>query len=433
MHVDLLIHSAAQVVTCASSGGPKRKEALADAGIIPDGAVAIADGQIVAVGPTAELRADYTGRDRFDLSGYVVCPGFVDCHTHVIYAGDRVDEFEKRILGATYMDILLAGGGILNTMRATRAASVDQLAAQARPRLDEMLALGTTTVEVKTGYGLDTHSELNMLKAAAALAGDTSPTSSHPQAHPIQLVPTFLGAHTIPPQFETHPDDYLDVVIGEMLPRVVDWYADSVFARRDVPLFCDVFCEANVFDLQQAERVLRAGRELGMGIKIHADEFQSLGGVALAVEMGAVSADHLDVTPAEEIQALAISSTVGVVLPAVNFHLGSHHYADARAMVDAGVALALATDLNPGSAPCFSLPLVMAVACRYQRLSPAEALNACTINAAHAIQMGHRLGSIEIGKQADLLVLDTTDYRHLAYKLGGNPVVRVIKKGTFVV
>lgn len=422
MKVDLLIYNAAQLVTCASPDGPKRGKAMADVGLIENGAVAVADGEIVAVGMTTDLQADYEGRTTIDAAGRVVCPGFVDPHTHVVYAGDRVTEFELRVRGATYMEIMEAGGGIASTMKATRAATVEQLVVETRPRLDAMLALGTTTVEIKTGYGLDTNSELTMLRAIAALDA----------VHPANLIPTFLGAHAIPPEYKDRPDEYVDLVIDEMLPAAVDWYTHSPFAMRHAPLFCDVFCEANVFDRAQSKRVLEAGLALGLPAKIHADEFKTLGGVALAVELGAVSVDHLDVTPAAEIKALAHSGTVGVVLPAVNFNLGSTHFADARAIVDAGATLALATDINPGSAPCPSMPLVMAMACRYQRLLPAEALNAGTINAAYAIGLGDRVGSIEAGKQADLLVINTPDYRHLAYQFGGNLVERVVKAGRLV-
>ncbi len=417
--VDLLIHSAAQVATCASPDGPRRGAAMADVGLIPNAAVAVSDGEIVAVGPSDDLLAAYTARQTIDAGGKVVCPGFVDPHTHVVYAGDRVGEFELRIKGATYMEIMRAGGGIVSTMKATRAAPVERLVQESRPRLDAMLALGTTTIEVKTGYGLDTDSELNMLSAIAALDA----------AHPADLVPTFLAAHAVPPEFKNDPDGYLDLVITEILPRAADWHKQAAFKIQNSKLFCDVFCEAGVFDREQSRRVLSAGLAHGLPPKIHADEFQNLGGVSLAVELGAVSADHLDVTPPEEVAALAASDTVGVVLPAVNFNLGSTHFADARAIVDAGAALALATDINPGSAPCPSMPLVMAMACRYQRLLPAEALNASTINAAYAVGLGDRLGSLEPGKQADLLIVDAPDYRHLAYQFGVNLVQTVIKRG----
>jgi imidazolonepropionase len=417
---DLLICNAAQLVTCASADGPKRGAALADVGLIPNGAVAIAGSEIVGVGATDDLCVAWTAERTIDASGKVVCPGFVDAHTHVVYAGDRVDEFEMRIRGATYVEIMEAGGGILSTMRATRAATVEQLVHESSRRLDRMLSLGTTTVEVKTGYGLDTDSELKMLDAIAALD----------RQHPIDLVPTFLGAHAVPPEYRGRTDEYVQRVVEEMIPAVARWWRSSPFAGR--PLYCDVFCEAGVFDRDQTRRVLEAGLAHGLPPKLHADEFESLGGVALAVELGAVSVDHLDVTPSDEIARLAGSGTIGVLLPAVGFSLGSAHAAAARAMVEAGVALALATDANPGSAPCLSMPLTMAIACRYGRLLPAEALNASTINAAYAVGLGDRVGSIQVGKEADLCILDTPDYRDLVYWLGDNPVGTVIVRGRVV-
>jgi imidazolonepropionase len=422
MKVDLLVHSAAQLVTCASPPGPKRAATMANVGAIGGGAVAISDGKIVATGPTGELRNRYAARQVIDASGCVVCPGFVDPHTHVLYTGDRAAEFELRIRGASYMEIMEAGGGIASTVRAVRQATAEELVSETRPRLDAMLALGTTTVEVKTGYGLDTENELKMLRAIAALDRE----------HPVDLVPTFMGAHAVPPEYRGRTDEYVALVVGEMLPTAAAWYPQSPFARRGWPFFCDVFCEANVFDRAQSRRVLEAGQALGLTAKIHADEFESLGGVGLAVELGAVSADHLDVTPPAELDLLAGSDTVGVNLPAVPFNLGSTRFADARAMIDAGVALALSTDINPGSAPCPSMPLVMAIACRYQGLLPAEALNASTINAAYAVGLGEQLGSLEAGKQADLLVVGAPDYRHLAYQFGGNIVRQVIKRGRMV-
>jgi imidazolonepropionase len=422
-----IIHSARQLVTCAG-GGPKRGAAMRDVGIIEDGAVVIEGEQMVAVGSTADILARYTADRQIDASGKVVCPGFVDAHTHAVYAGNRIDEFEMRIQGASYMAIMAAGGGIASTMRATRAASLDELVAQSLERLGTMLWLGTTTVEIKTGYGLDAETELKMLRVIEQLA----------QSHPVDIVPTFLGAHAIPPEYRDAPDAYVDRVIHEMLPAAARWYQDSFLpalakaGRGDAPFYADVFCEGGVFSVEQSERIWAAARAYGMGIKAHVDEFKSLRGVTAAVRAGAVSVDHLDVTPSAEIGILAASDTIGVILPAVNFNLGSTHYADARALLDAGVALALATDLNPGSAPCPSMPLVMAIACRYQKLLPAEALNASTINAAYAIGMGERVGSIEAGKQADLLILNAPDYRCLMAQFGENPVEQVMKRGLFL-
>jgi imidazolonepropionase len=417
MRVDLLIHSAAQLLTCASPSKPKRGAALADVGEIADGAVAVADGLIIAVGASDDLRGEYQAAREIDASGQVVCPGFIDAHTHLVFAGDRTREFEAKLQGASYMAILQAGGGILSTMRATRAASLEELAAQSRTRLRETSWLGTTTVEIKSGYGLDTASEIKMLEAAALLAASDF----------CEVVPTFLGAHAVPPPYQGRSDDYVKLVIEEMLPAAVEWHSRSPLAAQ--PFFCDVFCEPGAFDYAQTDAILRAAQEHGLPRKLHADEFVTQGGVPLAVAYGATSVDHLDVTPPQDVTRLAAADTLAVVLPAVNFHLGSTHYADARGLIAAGAALALATDANPGSAPCLSLPLVMAIACRYQKLTPAEALNAVTINAAHALGLGHRLGSLEAGKQADLLLVDAPDYRHLAYWFGHNLVKRVFKRG----
>jgi imidazolonepropionase len=421
--VDLLVHNASQLVTCASPLGPKRGLDMGTVGVIPNGAVAILGEKIIAVGESDALRAVCQAAVEIDAGGKVVCPGFVDAHTHLVYAGDRTHEFEMRIQGASYMEIMAAGGGIANTMEATRQASLDELVSLGERRLDWMLGLGTTTVEVKTGYGLDKTSEIKMLQAIAALD----------KIHPVDLVATFLGAHAIPPEYKGRTDAYVDLVIEEMLPQAhTSWESHRKSSHLKAPLFNDVFCEQNAFDLAQSRRILEAGISLGMPPKIHADEFNNLGGIALAIELGAVSADHLDVTSAEEIASLAESQTVGVILPAVNFNLGSTRFAPARAMLDAGVALALATDFNPGSAPCLSMPLVMAIACRYQRLTPAETLNAATINAAHALGLGARLGSLEAGKQADLLILSLPDYRNLAYLFGVNLVETVVKRGAIV-
>lgn len=422
MEADLLLHSASQLVTCGGGEGPRRGQALADVGIIPGGAVAIRQGQIVAVGTTGELRSRVEAREEIDAGNRAVCPGFVDAHTHTVFGGDRIREFEMRIEGATYMEIMAAGGGIVSTMRQTRQASVEELAGIAQRRLDEMLAQGTTTVEIKSGYGLDPESELKMLRAVEKLD----------RSHPCDAVPTFLGAHTVPPEFAGDAEGYTRQVIIEMLPRVAEWYRQSHFAAAGVPLFADVFCEDHAFSVAQSQRILQSAADLGLALKIHVDQFNSFGGVTMALALGATSLDHLDVTGPEEIRRLAGSDSVAVLLPAVNFNLGGEGFADARALVEAGAAVALATDFNPGSAPCLSLPLTMAIATRFQRLLPAEALNATTINAAHAIGLAGRVGSIEVGKQADLLLLKEADYRSLSYYFGHNPVQKVLKRGQVV-
>ncbi len=421
--VDLIIHSASQLCVIPQTNKPLRGQDLCELGIIKDGAIAVTDGKIVAVGETAVIQQAYQAQTTIDASGRAVCPGFVDPHTHTVYGGDRAHEFEMRIQGSTYVEIMAAGGGIVSTMQHTRDASVAELVASARRRLDEMLKLGSTTVEIKTGYGLDLATELKMLEVIATLD----------QTHPCDLVPTFLGAHTLPPEFKENPEGYVALVLDEMIPAVANWYQNSHFAQNNVPMFIDVFCEDHAFTLEQSRRILQAGIDAGLQAKIHADQFTDLGSVPMAIELGAISVDHLDVTGEKDIQLLAQSNTIATPLPAVNFNLGMTEYANARAMVDAGAILALSTDINPGSAPCLSMPMVMAIACRFQKLLPAEALNASTINAAHAIGLGHKFGSLEVGKQADILILKEADYRHLAYFFGHNPVKMVIKAGKIMV
>ena len=411
---DLLIDNASQVVTCAGPA-PKRGAALADVGIIPGGAVAVAGGLIVAVGPAPEVRAKARARETVDAGGRALIPGLIDCHTHLVYGGDRAAEFEMRIRGASYVEIMAAGGGILNTMRQTRAASVEALVKQAEPRLREMAANGATTVEIKTGYGLNLDSELRMLAAIERLAA----------LGVCEIVPTVLAAHTVPPKFKDDPDGYVDEVVGRILPAATAWHAASRFASRGIRLGVDVFCENHAFTVAQSQRVLEAGARLGMAPKIHVDQFTSLGGVEMALAAGALSCDHLEATTPADAARLGASGAAAVVLPACAFNFGNTQFADARGLVNAGAALALATDHNPGSAPCLSLPLVMAIACRYQRLLPAEALNAVTINAAHALGLADSIGSIEVGKRADLRLVRAADYRSLAYVFGGRSVDNV--------
>ncbi|MCK6576629.1 MAG: imidazolonepropionase [Anaerolineae bacterium] len=419
--VDLLLTNITQLVTCAGSGAPKRGAAMRDLGIIEGAALAAQDGVIVAVGKSEDLLRIYRSENHEDCRRRAVIPGFVDCHTHAIFAGNRLDEFEMRLSGATYMEIMAAGGGIRKTMRATRAASLDDLRETLLERIERMMQTGTTTAEIKTGYGLDVETEVRLLEVIDWAA----------ERYPMRLLPTFLGAHAVPPEFPD-AESYTRHVIEVMLPAVRAWYAASWFARQGTPLFVDVFCEQGVFDVDQARRILQAGQALGMAAKAHVDEFVNLGGVPMAVALDAVSVDHLDVTPDHELERLAASKTVGIMLPAVNFNLGSHHYGSARRLIDAGGILALATDYNPGSAPTTSIPMTMAIACRYQKLTPAEALNAVTLNAAYAIGMGGRIGSIEVGKQADLLILNEPDYRAAAYEFGGNPIWRVGAKGALL-
>jgi imidazolonepropionase len=411
----MLIHSASQLLTLA--GGPQRGHLLGSLGIIENGAVVVRDEKIIAVGPSGELRAAFPGEPGFDAGGGVLMPGFVDPHTHLIWAGDRANEFEMKMAGARYMDILAAGGGIISTVRATRTASIESLIAETRPRLLRMFAHGTTTAEAKTGYGLQTATELRLLKALLALDDES----------PLDLAITFLGAHAIPPEFKGDPQGYTDLICETMLPVLKGWW--ETHAPRMLLPFVDVFCEEGAFNLEQTRQILTTARALKFPLKVHADEFANIGGVSLAVEMGAASADHLVVTSDTEIAALGSSDTVAVSLPCTPFGLAEHHYTPARKIIEAGGILALATDCNPGTTWNESMQFVIALACRAMKLTPAEAIAASTINAAHAIRRADTIGSIEIGKQADMLILSVPDYRHLGYRYGTNLVKQVIKRG----
>jgi len=411
----MLIHSASQLLTL--SGGPQRGRDLGNLGILENGAVLIRDEKIVAVSSTDELRASYPNEPTLDASGCVVLPGFVDPHTHVIWGGDRAAEFEMRLEGKHYLDILAAGGGILSTVHATRAASIESLIAQTRPRLLRMFATGTTTVEAKTGYGLQTATELRLLKALLILADEG----------PLDLAMTFLGAHAIAPEYKDDPPGYADLIVETMLPLVQLWWQTHA-PRLPLP-FVDVFCENKAFDLVQTRQILEKAKSLGFPLKIHADEFDNLGGTSLAVELGAASADHLVKTSEVDMRALGNSDTVAVSLPCTPFGLAEHAYTPAQKILEAGGILALATDCNPGTAWNESMQFVIALACRYMGLTPAQAIAASTINAAYAIRRADSIGSLEPAKQADLLVLSVPDYRHLGYRFGTNLVKQVIKRG----
>ncbi|HEX9796678.1 MAG TPA: imidazolonepropionase [Anaerolineales bacterium] len=419
LKADLLIHSAGQLLTLA--GGRQAGKSLGELGLIEDGAIAIEGEHIVAAGPTKALAQEVEAGEVVDAAGRVVMPGFVDPHTHLIWAGDRAHEFEQRLAGVPYLDILKQGGGILYTVEQTRRASLERLIDGGRQRLQRMLALGTTTVEAKTGYGLELESELRMLQAILMLDDEG----------PWDLVPTLLAGHAIPPEYKADPDGYVELVCNRMLPEVERWWLEHSGGRA-LP-FVDVFCEEGAFGLAQSERMLRAAAGLGFPRKVHADEFEALGGSSLAAELGAVSVDHLVATTEADMRALGKSGTVAVSLPATPFGLGQTNYTPAGRLLQAGATLALATDLNPGTAPGESMQFVLALACRYLKLTPAEAIAAATINAAAAVGLEHDRGSLEPGKLADALILDVDDYRQLGYCFGGNLVRQVYKRGRLVV
>ncbi|NJC98288.1 MAG: imidazolonepropionase [Anaerolineales bacterium] len=411
----MLIHSSSQLLTL--KGGPQRGHALGTLGVIEDGAVVVRDEKIVALGTTAELRAAYPDEPTLDAGRCVVMPGFVDPHTHVIWGGDRANEFEMKMAGKPYLEILAEGGGIISTVRATRTASIESLIAQTRPRLLRMFRNGTTTVEAKTGYGLQTATELRLLKALLTLDDEM----------PLDLAFTFLGAHAIAPEYRDDPQGYTDLVCETMLPMLCQWW-DTHAPRRPLP-FVDVFCENKAFTLEQSRQVLTKAVSLGFPIKIHADEFDNLGGASLAVELGAASADHLVKTSDADIAALGKSDTVAVSLPCTPFGLAECDYTPAKKIIEADAIFALATDCNPGTTWNESMQFVIALACRTMKITPAQAIAASTINSAHAIRRADTVGSIEVGKQADMLVLSVPDYRHLGYRYGTNLVKQVIKRG----
>lgn len=411
----MLIHSASQLLTLA--GGPQRGHVLGNLGIIENGAVIVRDEKIVAVGNTDELRTAYPDEPTLDAARCVLMPGFVDPHTHLIWAGDRANEFEMKMAGTPYLDILAAGGGIISTVKATRTASLESLIAQTRPRLLKMFAHGTTTAEAKTGYGLTAASELRLLKALLALEDEG----------PLELAITFLGAHAIAPEFKDNPQGYTDEVVNTMLPMLKDWWGTHA-PHHSLP-FVDVFCENKAFTLAQSRQILTRAGSLGFPLKIHADEFDNLGGASLAVELGAASADHLVKTSDADIAALAKSETVAVSLPCTPFGLAEKDYTPAHKLIEADALLALATDCNPGTTWNESMQFVIALACRTMKLTPAQAIAATTINSAHAIRRANTIGSIEVGKQADMLILSVNDYRQLGYRYGTNLVRQVIKCG----
>ena len=411
----MLIHSSSQLLTL--EGGPQRGHALGTLGIIEDGAVVVRDEKIAAVGTTAELKASYPDEPTLDANRCVLMPGFVDPHTHVIWGGDRANEFEMKMAGKPYLEILAEGGGILSTVRATRTASIESLIAQTRPRLLRMFRNGTTTVETKTGYGLQTATELRLLKALLTLDDETPP----------DLAFTFLGAHAIAPEYKDNPQGYTDLVCETMLPMLKEWW--ETHAPRRTPPFVDVFCETKAFDLEQSRQILTRAVSLGFPVKIHADEFDNLGGASLAVELGAAAADHLVVTSDADIAALGKSDTVAVSLPCTPFGLAEKDYTPAQKLIEADAIFALATDCNPGTTWNESMQFVIALACRMMKITPAQAIAATTINSAHAIRRSDVIGSIEVGKQADMLILSVPDYRHLGYRYGTNLVKQVIKRG----
>lgn len=408
---DLVIKNAQELLTLSPS--MKEESGL---GIIHHGALAIKKERISWVGKTEELsRAFSLSRDgrEMDATGKVVMPGLIDAHTHLIFAGSRENEFEQRILGVSYQEIAGKGGGILSTVEATRHSSLDELLSLGKRRLDRMLSKGVTTVEAKSGYGLSLQDEMKILRVMKALQ----------ESHPIDLVPTFLGAHTLPKEFREDRARYMGLLTQEMIPRV---------AQEGLAEFCDVFCEAKAFTVQESKKILETGKRYGLKPKIHADQLSPGGGAELAAEVNACSADHLEYVSQEGIEKMAEKGVTAVLLPGASFFLSMKKYPPARDMIEQGVAVCLATDLNPGSSMTESLPLMMTMGCTMFKMIPQEVIQATTIHAARSMGREKEIGSLEVGKQADLIVLDIPNYRYLPYHFGVDHVETVIKKGRVI-
>jgi imidazolonepropionase len=407
----VLVRGARQLITLRGPSVPRRGTALRELGIIQDGAVLIQNGVIAALGPSRRVEnlADARRATEIDASGRVVAPGFVDRHTHLVCGPARLNEYEMRLMGADYKEIADAGGGILTSVRAVRQTPIRRLVLQARRTLGGFIRHGTTALEAKSGYGLDETGERKTLRAIRALNGK-----------PLELVSTYLGAHVVPPEYAGCADDYIEWMCSYLMPKI---------RRRNLARFADVYCEPGAFSVAQARRYLEAARALGFQLKIHAEQFSHSGGARLAVEVGAASADHLDYAEEDDIRALADSETIATLLPGAVFHLGLDRHPPARKMIEAGVAVALATDFNPGTSPTYSMPMILSLACSQMRMTPGEALVAATINGAHAMGCADHTGAIEAGKDADLVMFTGPDYREIPYHFGVNLVAMTMKKG----
>jgi imidazolonepropionase len=389
--------NASQLVTLSGPKRPRIGPELSELGIIPNGGMLIRDGQIERVGASDEIEKNVGDAEVVDADGRVVMPGFVDAHTHLVFAGNRLDDFERRARGETYEQIAKAGGGIWSTVQKTRAASELDLLTLAKKHANWFLRCGTTTVEAKSGYGLTVEDELKILRVMRQLKKEVR----------LEIVPTFLGAHAVPR--ELSPDEYLDVVVTEMLPRVT---------AEKLAEFCDVFCERGYFDIDQSQKILSAAKKVGLSLRGHVDQLTNSGGAKLMAEVGATTADHLEQTDEQGIAALKKANVQPVLVPGSVYALGSSRYPRGREMIEAGLAIVLATDFNPGSSPTPSMPMVLSLACTQMKMSPAEAITASTVNAAYSVNRGDRIGSLEPGKLANFVIFDCEDYRELAYWFG---------------
>jgi imidazolonepropionase len=407
----LAVLHASQLFTLAGPNRPRTGTEMSQIAIIRDGGMLIRDGKIERVGPSDEIEKDVGDSEIVDARGRVVMPGFVDAHTHLVFAGNRLDDFERRARGETYQQIAKAGGGIWSTVEKTRAASERDLLALAKTHANWFLCCGTTTAEAKSGYGLTVEDELKILRVMRRLNEEVR----------LEIVPTFLGAHAVPQ--ELAPDEYLDLVVTEMVPRVT---------AEKLAEFCDVFCERGYFDIDQSRKILSAAKKLGLSLRGHVDQLTNSGGAKLMAEMSATTADHLEQTDERGIAALKKTNVQPVLLPGSVYALGSSCYPRAREMIEAGLAVVLATDFNPGSSPTPSMPMVLSLACTQMKMSPAEAITASTVNPAYSLKRGDKIGSLEPGKLANFVIFDCEDYRELAYWFGVPQTHAVYVRGDYV-
>jgi len=413
----LLITGASQLLTLRGHGA-RRSSSLSNLELIQDGALLVRDGLIATVGPRSEVEKlpEARGAEKLDLGGRVVLPGFVDSHTHLVHAASRVEEYELKIAGASYAEIARKGGGILNSVKKLRAATSEELKKRALAALKQFAAHGTTTVEAKSGYGLDVASELKILKLHKELAAE----------QPLEIVSTFLGAHVVPDEYRgkaNGAERYIQLIEQNLLPGI---------GEKRLAEFCDVFCDRGAFSVEQSKRVLQAGRQWGLAPRIHAEQLSRTGAPRLAILMRAASCDHLENVNKSDIQALGKSDTVATLLPGCDFHLGLKQYAPARALINAGAIVSLATDYNPGTSPTLSMPMILSLACTQLRMTPAEAIAAATINAAYALRREKTIGSLEVGKQADLAVFEVADYREIPYYFGVSHCWMTVKRGRVI-
>jgi imidazolonepropionase len=413
----LLITGASQLLTLRGRG-PRRGSSLSNLGIVKEGALLVREGVITAVGTQAQVEAlpEARAAEKLDLGGRVALPGFVDSHTHLIHAASRAEEYELKIKGASYEEIARKGGGILNSVKKLRAATSEALKKRAMAALKLFAAYGTTTIEAKSGYGLDFASELKILGLHKELAAE----------QPLDIVSTFLGAHVVPGEFRGKPDGaekYTALLIDKMMPEVVE---------KRLAEFCDVFCDRGAFTRGQSKRILEAGKKYGLAPRLHAEQLSRTGATQLAVEMGAASCDHLEQVNKSDIRVLGKSETVATLLPGCDFHLGLKKYAPARELIEAGAIVALATDYNPGTSPTLSMPMILSLACTQLRMTPAEAIAAATINGAYALRREAQIGSLEVGKLADIAVFEVADYREIPYYFGVSHCWMTVKRGRVI-